>query len=154
MSVYIIYIYVHICYIHCTYREGINTCTFSQSYKPINLYTHNVAEGTPGLDTRKCPLAGGTGEEAQDPVYKRLRPLCCDERLTLQICIRVKTFSKSRTTREKGSRTLEGVGGCPALSDPPGCAGQWPPKSRCAHQKMPPSLDSGELKCHLEPHCT
>lgn len=89
---------IHLCtqgYIHCTDREGINTCTFSQSYKPRNLYTHNASEGTPGLDTQKCLLVGGTGEEAQDPVYKRLRPLSYEERLTLQTDIKVKTFSES-----------------------------------------------------------
>lgn len=53
---------------------------------------------------------------------------------------------------EKERGALEGVGGCPALSGPLGFEGQQPPKSRCAHQKMPPSLDSGELQCHLEPH--
>lgn len=118
MSVYRIYIYVHICYIHCTYREGINTCTFSQSYKPINLYTHNASEGTPGLDTQKCPLGGGTGEEARDPVYKRLRPLCCEERLTLQIDIKVKTFSKSRTIGGEGKWDPGGCGWLPCLVGP------------------------------------
>lgn len=39
--------YTYARYIHCTYID-INTCTFIQSYKPINLYTHNAAEGTPG----------------------------------------------------------------------------------------------------------
>lgn len=137
MSVYIIYIYVHICYIHCTYREGINTCTFSQSYKPINLYTHNVAEGTPGLDTQKCPLAGGTGEEAQDPVYKRLRPLCCDERLTLQICIRVKTFSKSRTTSGEGKWDTGGRGWMPSPVGP-----SWVRRAAASKVKMRASEDA------------
>lgn len=66
------YTYTH--YIHCTYREDINTCTFSQSYKPINLYTHDAAEGTPGLDMHKCAPAGGTREDVQNPVYKRPKP--------------------------------------------------------------------------------
>lgn len=85
-------------------------------------------------------------------MYKRLRPLCCEERLTLQICIRVKTFSKSRTTSGEGKWDTGGRGWLPRLSGPPGFGGQQPPKSRCVHQKMPPSLDSGELQCHLEPH--
>lgn len=66
------YTYTH--YIHCTYIEDINTCTFIQSYKPINLYTHNAAEGTPGLDTHKCVPAGATHEDVQNPVYKRPKP--------------------------------------------------------------------------------
>lgn len=64
-----------------------------QAYKSV----HSTPVQGPGLDTHKCPLGGGTGEEARDPVYKRLRPLCCEERLTLQTDIKVKTFSESHS---------------------------------------------------------
>lgn len=56
-------------------------------------------------------------------MYKRLRPLCCEERLTLQICIRVKTFSKSRTTSGEGKWDTGGRGWLPRLSGPPGSEG-------------------------------
>lgn len=110
---------------------------YIQSYKPVNLHTHNAAEGAPGLDTQKCPSAGGMGEEAQDPVYRRLSPLCCDERLTLQICIRVKTFSKSRTTSGEGKWDTGGRGWLPSLVGP---SGVW--RAAASKVKMRASEDA------------
>lgn len=66
--------YTYTLYIHCTDREGINTCTFIQSYKPINLYTHKSTEGTPGWMHEVHAGRRHTHEEVQNPGYKRPKP--------------------------------------------------------------------------------
>lgn len=144
-----IYIFVHIRYIHCTYREGINTCTFSQSHKPINLYTHKAAEGTPGLNTQKCLLVGGTGEEAQDSVYKRLIPLGHDEGLALQIYIKVKTFSKSRTTYGEWKWDSEGCECMLCFLRPFQALKGTILQNKGEHQKMPPFMTWTQKSCNV-----
>lgn len=89
-----IHLCTHMLYTLYTYRRYKHMYIQSVIQAYINLYTHN-ANGTPGLETRKYTLVGGTHEQAQGPVYKRPIPLHRDEGLALQIYIKVRTTSKS-----------------------------------------------------------
>lgn len=121
------YTYTH--YIHCTYID-INTCTFIQSYKPINLYTQNAAEGTPGLDMRKCALARGTRGDVQDPVYKRPKPTTSIRAWLYKFTSKLRHFQRAVQSRDwkwdKGSMwasawpapTFQGLKGTASLPPP------------------------------------
>lgn len=65
---------VHLCththyYIHTVQVGDIDTCTFSQSYKPIHLYSHDAADG-PRVGCVQCTRAEAHKEEDQNPVSR------------------------------------------------------------------------------------
>lgn len=59
MSVYIIYIYVHIHTLYTLYIEDINTCTFIESYS-LKTCTRTTLLKGPRAGHAKCTLVGGT----------------------------------------------------------------------------------------------
>lgn len=118
MSVYIIYTYVHIHYIHCIYIEDINTCTFVQSYKPINRYTHNVLRGARGCTCGHATLVGGT-----EPCVQRPIPTLSQ----LRTHTKVNTFSEPHNLVGNGSGTSMGSSAQPVQTFP-GSEGHWPPE--------------------------
>lgn len=87
-------------------------------------------------------------------MYKRLRPLSYEERLTLQTDIKGQDIFRVTQSVEKGSGTLEDVGGCPALLG----LGVW--RAAASRVKMCTSEDAtfpgprtseGSWKCTIAP---
>lgn len=70
MSVYIMYTYVHTLY--TLYKDNMNTCTFIQSSRPINLDMHSAAEGT-GC-AQKVHTDGRHSMRKSRNLYKTPRP--------------------------------------------------------------------------------
>lgn len=112
------YTYTH--YIHCTYIEDINTCTFIQSYKPINLYTMRWRE----LRAGHADVHGGGRHTGRSRA-------CVQEtqiyRIDYKFTSKLRHFQRAIQSREWKWESSKGASALPAQTVPQS-KGHWPPK--------------------------